>query len=48
MNEYFCNMKARIAEYDEVTIMNEDILAGNPYASKQNLDNFPTHEMQDP
>ena len=48
MNEYYINLKDRIAEYDEVSIMNEDILAANPYASQQNLDNFPTHEMEDP
>lgn len=48
MNEYYCNLKERIAEFDEVSIMNEDVLAGNTYASQQNLDNFPTHEMTDP
>ena len=34
MNEYYCNLKERIAEFDEVSIMNEDVLAGNSYASQ--------------
>ena len=34
MNEYYCNLKERIAEFDEVTKMNEDLLAANPYASE--------------
>ena len=48
MNEYYTNLKERIQEFDEVSIMNEDPLAQNPYASQQNLDNYPTHEMVDP
>ena len=48
MNEYYCNLKKYIAEFEEVSVMNEDVLAGNPYASQQNLDNFPTHEQVDP
>ena len=34
MNEYYCNLKERIAEFDEVSIMNESVLANNPYASQ--------------
>lgn len=46
MNEYYCNMKKYINEYEEVSKLNENILADNPYASEKNLDNFPTHEFE--
>jgi hypothetical protein len=45
MNEYHCNIKAHIEEFEEVVKLNEDILTDNPYVSKMNLDNFPTHKM---
>ena len=45
MNEYYCNMKQFIEEFEEVSKLNEHILADNSYASEQNLDNFPTHEF---
>lgn len=47
MNEYHCNIKAHIEEFEEVVKLNEDILTDNPYVSKMNLDNFPTHKMGD-
>ena len=48
MNEYYCNHKKHIKEYGEVTQLNESIFAENPYASDMNLDNYPTHEYDDP
>ena len=47
MNEYHCNHKKYIEEFEEVSKLNEDILAGNPYASTQNLDNHPTHKSDE-
>ena len=44
MNEFHCDHKKHIAEYDEVAQLNEDLFADNSYSSKMNLDNFPTHE----
>ena len=46
MNEYHCNMKQFISAFEETSQLNEHILADNPYASEQNLDNFPTHEFE--
>ena len=48
MNEYYMNYKQWTEEFDEVTKLNEDILADNPYANKLNIDNFPTHRYTDP
>ena len=48
MEEYFCDTKQFIDEFNEVAKLNEDILAKNPYASRMNLDNYPTHKMVDP
>ena len=48
MNEYFCDFKKYIKEYGEVSQLNESIFAENTYASKMNLDNYPTHEYTDP
>ena len=48
MEEYYCNTKQFIEEFNEVSKMNEDILAQNPYASRMNIDNYPTHRMVDP
>jgi hypothetical protein len=45
MNEYHVNQKNHIAEFEEVIKLNEDLLAENPYVSRQNLDNYPTHEL---
>ena len=48
MEEYFCDTKQYIDEMNEVAKLNEDVLAKNPYASKMNLDNYPTHKWTDP
>lgn len=45
MNEYYCNVKQFADEFEEVSKLNEDILADNPYSSKMNLDNYPTHKV---
>ena len=42
------NYKQWTEEFDEVSKLNEDILADNPYANKLNIDNFPTHRYTDP
>ena len=47
MNEYHCNAKQHIEEFEEVAKLNEGILVENPYASTMNLDNFPTHKLGD-
>ena len=48
MNEYYCNMKAYTDDFEEVARLNENVLGDNPYNSKQNVDNFPTHRITDP
>lgn len=48
MEEYFCDTKQFIDEFNEVAKLNEDILAENPYASRLNIDNYPTHKYFDP
>ena len=48
MEEYFCDTKQYVDEMNEVAKLNEDVLAKNPYASKMNLDNYPTHKWTDP
>ena len=48
MNEYGLDMRNYISEFDEVSKLNEDLLADNPYSSKMNIDNFPTHKYVDP
>jgi len=45
MNEYYCNTKQFSEEFEEVSKLNEDVLADNPYSSKMNLDNYPTHKV---
>ena len=47
MNEYSCDLKQFIDEFNEVSKLNEDTLANNPYASRMNIDNYPTHQMKD-
>jgi hypothetical protein len=47
MNEHYLNLKSHVAEFEEVTKLNEDLLANNPYCSNMNLDNFPTHKLGD-
>jgi len=48
MEEYFCDTKQFIKEFNEVAKLNEDYLSQNPYASRMNLDNYPTHKIVDP
>ena len=45
MNEYYCNQKQFSDEFEEVSKLNEDLLGDNPYSSKMNLDNYPTHRI---
>lgn len=47
MEEYFCDTKQFIDEFNEVSKLNEDVLATNPYVSRMNLDNYPSHRMKD-
>ena len=48
MNEFHCDHKKYIDEFEEVSKLNEDVLAGNPYSNDKNLDNYPTHKYSDP
>lgn len=43
MNEFHHDQKQFTEGFDEVTKLNEDLLASNPYGSPMNLDNHPTH-----
>jgi hypothetical protein len=45
MEEYSVDTKQFIDEFNEVSRLNEDVLANNPYASRLNIDNYPTHRM---
>ena len=45
MNEFYCNQRQFTDEFEEVSKLNEDILGDNPYNSKMNLDNYPTHRL---
>ena len=45
MNEYYCNTRQFTEQFEEISKLNEDVLGDNPYSSKQNLDNYPTHRM---
>ena len=45
MNEYYCNAKQFSDEFEEISKLNEDVLGDNPYVSKMNLDNYPTHRI---
>jgi hypothetical protein len=45
MNEYYCNQRQYADEFEEVAKLNEDVLGDNPYNSKMNLDNYPTHRI---
>lgn len=48
MNEYGCDVRGFINEFNETSKLNEDLLANNPYASRMNIDNYPTHKYVDP
>ena len=45
MEEYSVDTKQFIDEFNEVSRLNEDVLSNNPYASRLNIDNYPTHRM---
>lgn len=47
MNEYYMDMKQFNDEFDEVSKLNEEVLANNPYKSNKNVDNYPTHKITD-
>lgn len=47
MQEFYCNTKQFADEFEEVSKLNEDVLSDNPYSSKMNLDNYPTHKIVD-
>ena len=36
-----------VDDFEEISRLNENILGDNPYNSKQNVDNFPTHRVTD-
>lgn len=48
MAEYFCDTREFIDEFNEVASLNEDVLALNPYVSRMNIDNYPTHKWTNP
>ena len=48
MNEFHCDHKKYIEEFEEVSKLNEHVLSGNPYSNDKNLDNYPTHKYTDP
>ena len=47
MEEYYCDTKQFVEEFNEVAKLNEDCLANNPYVSRMNIDNYPTHKLGD-
>lgn len=47
MEEFYCDTKQFTDEFNEVAKLNEDCLANNPYVSRMNLDNYPTHRYVD-
>jgi len=48
MREYHCDPRQYIEELNEVSKLNEDCLSQNPYASRMNIDNYPSHAIRDP
>ena len=47
-NEYNLNIKNYLDEFEEVASMNEKLNSNDPYASRSNIDNYPTHRYKDP
>mmetsp|Transcript_13477 Transcript_13477/g.22935 ORF Transcript_13477/g.22935 Transcript_13477/m.22935 type:complete len:396 (-) Transcript_13477:96-1283(-) len=47
MAEYHSDMKQFIPEFNEISKLNEDNISKNAYASRMNVDNYPTHEWTD-
>lgn len=49
MNEYYANNRQFSDEFEEVSKLNEDVVpSSNPYSTKMNIDNYPTHKYTDP
>lgn len=48
MNEYWCDSREFVDEFNDVAKLNEDMLSQNPYASRMNIDNYPTHKRTNP
>jgi hypothetical protein len=46
MNEYYMDLKKYVDSFNEVAMLNDSVLSQNSYASKTNIDNFPTHEKR--
>lgn len=46
MNEYYMDLKKYVDSFNEVAQLNDSVLSQNSYASKTNIDNFPTHEKR--
>ena len=40
------DLKKYVDQFNEVSQLNESVLSENSYASKTNIDNFPTHEKR--
>jgi hypothetical protein len=47
MNEYYCNQKPFIEEFEEMSKLNDNIVGETPYTSKMNEDNNPSHRITD-
>jgi hypothetical protein len=47
MNEYYCNQKPFIEEFEEMSKLNDNIVGETPYTSKMNVDNYPSHRITD-
>ena len=48
MANYFLDERQFIDELIEVSKLNEDALTNNAYASRMNIDNYPTHKIKNP
>ena len=46
MNEYYMDLKKYVDGFNEVSQLNDNLMSQNSYASKTNIDNFPTHEKR--
>ncbi len=48
MNEYYANARQFVDEFEEVSRLNENVVGStNPYSSRMNIDNYPTHKLVD-
>lgn len=46
MNQYYMDLKKYVDGFNEVAQLNDNLMSQNSYASKTNIDNFPTHEKR--